>query len=773
MKFFLFFIFILSPQSFADKDKNLPKVFIQGWTLYSENQNLLNQMSRFFQKKDFSPSSLQTVLFKKEYYLAELEEKNKSIIIEQPYQIVFIIKGNQFISEKEIRKLLKSSENTIGASYSLIERALQTFYKEKAFFNVKIDKKEIQKGWKKWIHLNIEEGERTKLGSVEVKGLLSRPSSYYEALISDSNSDIKNGIFNKQSLENSYQVLVNTLKSQGYLQSRISSDRIFFKDNKAFVILHLDEGPLTFITDIQIKGNKAFAVWEILFHMKSRIQSTLRLDVLKQDLNKIEEIYKKQGYYQMRIINKEDIIKYNPGGTGVYLLIEIVEGRRFLVSDIFLKGLKRVKKELVEKLLKIKKGSPLTDEKKEKSIQALAGTGLFLNVSLNEKVVEDRLEVDVLFQERQPRSLKGGLGLNSQRRLTTRAYTEWTHRNLFGWGRAFILRGRGQLSFLERQRTFLEYDFSGRYKEIFVPGYGYEGNMNLSQSRSIFSYFVEDSRIKINFVNKTQLSFFVNKSLTEKLKLRWTILAFENRSEACTYSNCPSNKQQITSSSFKLSWDKRDHIFSPKKGYLVSFMTEWASPYLGSSQDIAFLKADFNSYLYWSFLKDYTIGFVLKNGFISTVQNSAYLPVSRAFILGGQNSIRAYDGNIEGKRIPRKKYTPIQTANEAFQLKTGSNLENVLSSQYNLFRLDFRFPLFKGFKGLIFYDFGSVFLRSAKNRKLDYGHSVGVGFRYQTFLIPLGLDIAFQLPPLEECLAEDNSQLEECSYSRFHFSIGW
>ena len=754
---------IVTP-SVTETQTSANKIFIEAWTLESQNTELLQKVERFFKDQEFSVMALQDFLFQKDYYLAQVIPEGKTLKIEQAYQLIFIIKGNQFVSEKEIRKLLTSHKASPEAFYNLIERNLQTFYKQKAFLNVKIKKTQTQKNWKKWVTIDIQEGERTRLSGIEVKGLLSRPSSYYERILLNSSSDIKQGIFNKESLEDSYPILLNTLKSQGYLQSRISFDRIFFKGNEAFLILHLEEGPLTFITDIQIKGNRIFADWEILSKIKSRVQDTLDLDVLKQDLSTVEKLYKDRGYYLMKILNKKNIINYKP--EGIDLLIEIEEGQKFLVSDIFLKGLNRVKRSLVESLLKIEKDKPLTDEKKEKTLQALSGTGLFANVSINEKVLEDRLEVDILFQERKPRSIKGALGVNSQRGLTTSAYTEWTHRNLFGWGRAFVLKGRGQLSFLDTQTAFFEYDVSSRYKEIFSPGYGYEGDMNISQSRNIF--FVEDSDSKINFVNKTLLSFFINKNLTEKLKLRWTVLSFENRLEDCNYADCPSNPQQITSTSFKLSWDKRDQIFNPKKGYLVSFMTEWASPYLGSSQNIAFLKADLSSYLYWTFLQDYTLGFVFKNGLISTVQGSNYLPVSRAFILGGQNSIRAYDGNIEGKRIPRKEYTPIETANSAFKLKTDSGLENILSSQYNLFRLDFRFPLLNNFKGLVFYDFGSVFLQSAKTKnKMDYGHSVGIGFRYQIFLIPIGLDIAFQLPPRQEC---PNS--EQCSYSRFHFAIG-
>ena len=137
--------------------------------------------------------------------------------------------------------------------------------------------------------------------------------------------------------------------------------------------------------------------------------------------------------------------------------------------------------------------------------------------------------------------------------------------------------------------------------------------------------------------------------------------------------------------------------------------------------------------------------------------------------MGGYNSLRGYDGNIEGDRIPRKEYAPIETANEALRLQIKGKDRNVTNSQYALMRINFRFPVFKNFKGLLFYDLGAVSLKSSVKNIWDYGHSTGLGFRYQTFLIPIGLDIAYQLAPKSCMKIKDDS----CSATRLHLSIGW
>ena len=83
-------------------------------------------------------------------------------------------------------------------------------------------------------------------------------------------------------------------------------------------------------------------------------------------------------------------------------------------------------------------------------------------------------------------------------------------------------------------------------------------------------------------------------------------------------------------------------------------------PVLGSSSKIAFVKADFQNQFYYTFTEKYTLGLAIKGGLIRAIQNSSYIPVSRAFILGGQTSISGYDGHIKGERIPNKDTSPLR-----------------------------------------------------------------------------------------------------------------
>ena len=763
-KFLAFFIFpglvfgesLSRPDSlFFKKEESSPAVTSS--LFITENKILLQSLTDFFKERPVSKKETQKLLLKKGYYQSEIVKEGKAYKIKNPFQIVFIIRGNNFWREKEIRKLIKMDENKAGGSfYNFVEEAIKSAYQNQGFLKVKIKKTEIKKKWKKWIYLNISEGPRIRIAELQVKGLLSKPSKKYADFIINNSSDlVKKGFYNKRDLEAGSDNLIKYLKNKGYLQSKIYSDRVFFKEDKAFVSIHLEEGPLTVIKDIQIKGAQALAVWEILSHMKSRVQSTLQVDRVREDLDSIERLYKSRGYLNMRIKNREDVIQYKQGERYSSLLIVIEEGPKAFISRLLIKGLKKANEKMARDLLKLKPGDVLTPLKKEKALQSLGATGLWADVSLSEKMTEGGLEVEALFKERKLRSFRGGFGLNSQRGLTTRAYSSATHRNLFGWGRALTVRGSGQVS-LAQKKAFVEYEISGRYKEVFIPGHGYDGVVNLSQSRRVFNY----SPGQINFVKKTQIGFFINKSESQEFKARWNIWSFENRRETCAQAVCRENPQQIGSAGFHIVWDKRDNIFDPSQGHLNSFTLEWAEPFLASSADISFIKMDFQNQWHFTLARNMALGLTARGGLIQVLK--ANLPVSRAFILGGRNSVRGYDGNIEGERIPRDRYAPIKTANEALKLKKGAKEENVLHSRYGLINIDFRFPLFEDFKGLFFYDLGMVYLKGKSQSLLDYGHSVGLGFRYQTFLAPVGLDIAYKLPP--------RKGFE--SY-RFHFSIGW
>ena len=719
---------------------------------FSENKQLARQLNKVFRHKTPSRKSILNYLVENHYFKSKILQTKRGWIIENPIKTIFSVKGAKFFNHYEINKIIHIDETKLGINlYKTAISSLRTAYSNQGFQKAAISYNIKRKQWKEWVYLKVREGPRIRIEKIILTGLLSQPPEVYVELIKNNSTPlIQEGYYNKADLEQGYKNLIKHLRSQGYLQSRLYSDRVIYKGNRVMVTVNLEEGPRAFISSIELKGNKNISSGEILSSIQSHIQSPLQLKILEKDLNLIEEIYKQRGYLSVKI-QKKDVVEYGENSQYVTIKLFITEGSQAIVSDISIQGTVKVKPDLIRKLLAFEEGSVLTPEKIEKSMNTLSSLGLFSRVSIEQKK-DNPGEILISVKEKKTQDVRGGVGLNTKRKLTARAYGEYRHKNLFGQGRSFFGKISGQTNLIH-SNPFLEYEVSGIYQEVFIPGKNIRGNIGLSRSHDIFGYTKD-----INTVKRNQISFSIDKTLTSHLKSNIKLWNLEARTETCLNNpECSENPRRIGSSHISLQYDRRDGIFNPTKGVFFSTKAEHSSPLLGSSPDIQFWKFNFSNQIYHS-INSYVLAIGLKGGAIFSNQS---IPISHAFILGGQSSLRGYDGNIEGERIPNRERVPFTTANAPLQLKIKEPLNKVSSSQYALVKLELRFPLIKSVKGLVFYDAGLVRLTAKENDITDYGHSAGVGFRYET-LVPIGVDIAYRLPP----------RPVSPSHHRFHIAIG-
>ena len=73
--------------------------------------------------------------------------------------------------------------------------------------------------------------------------------------------------------------------------------------------------------------------------------------------------------------------------------------------------------------------------------------------------------------------------------------------------------------------------------------------------------------------------------------------------------------------------------------------------------------------------------------------------MSRAFILGGVNSLRGFNGAFDGERVPDREEFPIDKPNELIDSR---------SSLYFLLKTELKFTINDRLIGSLFYDGGLV-----------------------------------------------------------------
>ena len=101
---------------------------------------------------------------------------------------------------------------------------------------------------------------------------------------------------------------------------------------------------------IKIKGAKNIDKDDILEVMDTKPKGLLNLKVLSSDLEKIRELYKKEGYYNVRI--SYDVKEISLGRAE--LILHIQEGNKLYIKKITIKGVKQLDEDDVKDVLALK-----------------------------------------------------------------------------------------------------------------------------------------------------------------------------------------------------------------------------------------------------------------------------------------------------------------------------------------------------------------------------------------------------------------------------------
>ena len=697
---------------------------------------------------------------------------NITYTIYHPYQYGFILIGNKtfnrytLLSKKNYKKYFNNNQ--------LIRKVLshiKKMYLKEGFSNVQLDYqiKPDDKNFIKTVFISIKEGSRTKIEEIKILGSFSRPSKHYIHFIrSHSGPMIQKRIFYNQDIQKGLKNLINSLKNEGFLMAAAHTRITNISQNKVRIDIILNEGPLTKIKQINFIGNTKFSREKLLKLIKTKINNGLNINYLEQDIQTIISFYRDTGFIEMELNNIEQIIQYNKKNNTVILTFHIKENEKIKISNILVEGNNFTKKKFIINNLPVKKGDILTPQKIKVSIKKLRDLGIFSTINIltkdNNKSKEERALI-IQIEERKPRSLRFALGFNTQRTLTARGFAEFSNRNIMGTGRYLFSHLKLQSNIAKYAKLslsepeYLEHQASISYTEPFLLGSRFNGQINLSNSDQIFSYKKKENITDI--VNSTKINFQLTRIINHFIHLTWSPISWEGRTELqktkeCSTSNkifnpylttCESNILNIASTSVSLNIDKRDNIIATTSGFLSQMSIEYSGPFyiITSSDEIKFIKMEVKHFDFRPIFNRWTWANSIQGGFIANMNSlkKGGFPVSRAFILGGINSIRGFDGLIQGERVPDKNEFPIDNANELIFSR---------SSFYCLVKTEMRFSIDKHFTGSLFYD-GGIVIISGRDFKKPYRHSIGFGLRYKTPLGPVSGYLAFKINPKKDELS--------------------
>ena len=536
----------------------------------------------------------------------------------------------------------------------------------------------------------VEAENQGKITAIVVEG---NENISKDLIISQITSNLGD-VFSKENIEKDMKAVYDL----GYFKD-VKIKLESFRDGYKVIFTVVENLP---IKEINIKGDTVVSVEEMREVMVLREGQIFCQKILKNDLDRISQLYKDRGYL---LISIKDI-NFDEEGK---LWINISEGR---LEKIVIEGNDKTKEKVITREINIKPGDLFDFEKVKKSLQKIYNLGYFEDVTmkLEPGSEEDVVVLVIKVIEKDTGKFGIGAGYNSEEGLIGFASIE--EMNLFGGGQKveakLELGGRTtyKVSFLEpwlaNTTTSLGFDvydttthqedkegeeIIAEYDEVKLGG------------RLIFGRKISDS-INLGLELKTERVNYDPISGTLP----------EDTNEGLTNSLMPT-----------FSYDTRDNVFDPTSGWYHSLSIEKAGGFLGGDYDFTKYNLTLRTYLSTDFFKDiFSIG-----GFKKITDNLSKgvlaframggmadtdLPSFAEYQVGGMNTIRGYDsGEFSGDKSL-------------------------------VFNAEYRFPLAENFQAVLFVDWGQAWDIGESIDIADLKFGRGVGVRFDTPIGPIRLD---------------------------------
>ena len=515
--------------------------------------------------------------------------------------------------------------------------------------------------------------------------------------------------FSNKILEQDLQNIIGLYKMNGYLDVEIKTNTYKQKNNYLNITYMVNEGRQYYLNDLIVVGNALIDNQSISRLFRKKKSKEFNPSFIAKKIFELKRLYLTKGRLNINIVD-ELIIKDNQ----VDLKLKIVEGEKYKINKIYIHNLKSVDEKYVLRELTFNRNEIFNIVKIEEARKRIFDSGLFSSVDIVPEIVNQQLnliDININLREFKTSSIEADIGFSEitawQNNLITPAIEingKWTIGNIYNTASNIIFS-------------------SGIASELNFKSL--EDNDNLSKINTIITY---KSPWTLNFRLPTKIDLFYNfqrydevniKRIGASYNLYWEKDISTTHTSALTYETIRSDSiriieenEPIKSIEYNFIKNKVKNIFSPKGGYYHHLKFMIFGGFLGGERN--FIKSSYEYKKYMEIFKRGVLAIRIKCGYIKIFDDKQKIPLYYLFQLGGQSSLRGW------------------TSPESFSAP---------KNKFELFNLEYRFPIYKKWGGGLFYDAGSL-LNTNKLLMYDFKHNYGIGITYDTAIGPIRLDYA-------------------------------
>lgn len=364
-------------------------------------------------------------------------------------RISFGYRGNSVFPNGQLSNWI-DEQRLLGFTEDYVERIQSRFeeeYRKLGYEKIKIEvfTFEDRLNKKRKVTFAFSEGPRVEIEKIEFDG----NSVFSQAVLLDKFSDlaspsVSRGYFVAKDVEKSSEVLIEWIKSQGYLAAKLVSISRNYRSegDRVDLVIYLYEGEQTVVDAVVFDGLTVFSSSELTETLGNHAGLPLNLYALNEGLETVKAKYRDNGYLDIKIRNENTsrLVLYYQENRIAEIRIELDEGLQYKISRIQIDGLKKTRTGTVLRELEVAEGQVLSERLWYRSEAKLRRLGVFASASIKAFPDPDRKDAKILkitVEEGTPGLIAGGIGLRND--IGGRTFGRIQYANLWGKNHTVLL----------------------------------------------------------------------------------------------------------------------------------------------------------------------------------------------------------------------------------------------------------------------------------------------------------------------------------------------
>lgn len=507
-------------------------------------------------------------------------------------------------------------------------------------------------------------------------------------------------------LEADLAAIRNLYYDHGHLLVEISKPaiRLTADGGSAEIGIEIDEGPRFTVGEIDLPGGMPFESGRLLSWCGLHMGETFSPAKLLEAESGLRAGFDREGYPDARVRGRVEL-----GEREVRVSFRIEPGMAKTVGAIEITGNQLTKSKAILRELQLEEGDLISREKILRSQHRLYKLGVFRNVRISYSPLEGDSRsqlLQVTVDESRPLGLRIGLGYDTEGGI--RASFSTTHGNLGGKVRTMAIQGHFS-EILQRAQIV------GTEPRLFGVDLPTIANLSWEHREEVdFTAETLSTAIRVEHEFGPKWKGFLRYSLQN-------VDLFDVEDEVALQEE-KLEDLRLGDVGLTLVRDSRDDPVLTRRGTIFSISGQLFSQPLLS--EASFVKAAASFTWVHTFGNGSSFATGARLGWAKPYGSSEHVPLPERFFAGGDSTLRGF---------PRDGVEPVGEGD-----LVGGEAVLLLNQEY-------RFPLWRTLKGVVFYDAGNLYETSSDFDPLDLRHVLGAGLRLEMPIGPLRLEYGRKL----------------------------